>query len=158
MLTTVCPPLLFLNADGLKIILKAMGKDPFPQGRQSVATDVAAPESDIDACRWGYQCSVCLLAGDLLCCEHPDGCAVSVHPQCTGQPFPTGPWICSNHDDRRLKTRVRRRGSKALDFDDGASEETISDEEETRSLADSEATEDYDGVTGPRKGKKRGGR
>lgn len=23
----------------------------------------------VAACRWGYQCSVCLLAGDLLCCE-----------------------------------------------------------------------------------------
>ena len=74
--------------------------------------DIMAPEEDVAKCRWGYQCSVCLLAGDLICCEHEDGCAVSVHPDCTGQPFPVGKWICTNHDESNLKTRVRKRAEQ----------------------------------------------
>jgi hypothetical protein len=100
--------------DGVKIVLKGMGKGPLPSARSSHAPGMEASVSDevVAACRWGYQCSVCLLAGDLLCCEHPEQCAVSVHPECTGMPFPQGPWICTNHDERRLKGRMRARHSQ----------------------------------------------
>jgi hypothetical protein len=57
-----------LSADGVRIVLKAMGKEPFPGGRSSTFETIAS-EQQIAECRWGYQCSVCLLAGDLLCCE-----------------------------------------------------------------------------------------
>lgn len=99
--------------DGVKIVLKGMGKGPLPSARSSAPGTEACVSDDIVAsCRWGYQCSVCLLAGDLLCCEHPEQCAVSVHPECTGLPFPQGPWICTNHDERRLKGRMRARQSQ----------------------------------------------
>ena len=138
-----------------------MGKEPFPQGRSVSGADGVAPDDAVAACKWSYQCSVCLLAGDLLCCEHPDGCAVSVHPECTGQPFPEGPWICTNHDDRRLKTRIRRRGSAGRGLgdddggDDGDSEATVS-EDSQKSGADSDATEDYEGGSGGRAKRRRG--
>jgi hypothetical protein len=45
-----------------------MGKEPFGSGRSSTFDTIASDEQ-IAECRWGYQCSVCLLAGDLLCCE-----------------------------------------------------------------------------------------
>lgn len=105
----------YFHADGVKIVLKLIGKKLFPQGRNATsAMDVIASEEEISKCRWGYQCSVCLLAGDLICCEHVDGCAVSVHPDCTGQPFPNGKWICTNHDDSNLKTRVRKRAEQSM--------------------------------------------
>lgn len=170
-----------------------MGKEPFPPARGTGAVDTLASEEQVAECRWGYQCSVCLLAGDLLCCEvravsrrqaggwrlwrlevqayragvawsvqrpglcscstehqplhpvpathpappiplpvqHPDVCGVSVHPECTGLPFPSGPYICMNHDSRELKTRVRRRASSAAMAGDllGSDEETTEDEE-----------------------------
>lgn len=59
----------FWFADGVKIVLKAMGKTPFAMGRGASSIDVIAAPEQVAACRWGYQCSVCLLAGDLLCCE-----------------------------------------------------------------------------------------
>ena len=78
--------------------------------------------------------------------QHPDSCGVSVHPECTGQPFPTGSYICMNHDSRELKTRMRRKRSAARgrgsgdEGGDDDSEATVS-EASTKSL-DSEATED----------------
>jgi len=57
-----------LRADGVRIVLKAMGREPFASGRGASA-DTVASEEQVAECRWGYQCSVCLLAGDLLCCE-----------------------------------------------------------------------------------------
>lgn len=138
--------------DGMRIILKAMGKETFPQGRQSTA-EAAAPDEVIAACRWGYQCSVCMLAGDLLCCEHPDGCVVSVHPACTGLPFPQGTWVCSNHDDRRLKGRMRRQRSFGRSIgDDGDSDLTLS--EDTESVEkDSDASDD-EGVASRRRSRR----
>ena len=100
---------------GVKVVLKLIGREPFPQGRNATtAMDVMAPEEDVAKCRWGYQCSVCLLAGDLICCEHKDGCAVSVHEDCSGQGFPEGKWICPNHDESNLKTRVRKRSEQGV--------------------------------------------
>ena len=93
--------------DGMKVILKVMGKHPFPPN-QKTGGDVVASEEVTAACRWGYQCSVCMLAGDLLCCEHAAGCPVSVHASCNGLPFPQGPWICGNLDEGRVPGRVRR--------------------------------------------------
>ena len=138
-----------------------MGKSAFPQGRAAMQADTLAGDEAVASCRWGYQCSVCLLAGDLLCCEHPDCCSVSVHPECTGQAFPAGPWVCTNHDDRQLKTRTRRRGSRhGDDFGEGSgrrggggggdSEATVSEETQSAATADSEATQDED-AQGPRK-------
>jgi len=135
---------------GMRIILKCMGKEPFPPGRHSTAEGAAAAtEEDIARCRWGYQCGVCMLAGDLLCCEHPDECAVSVHPACTGLPFPQGPWICGNHEDRLGKGRVRRQRASLIvggdDFETGYedSEMTESEEEEEKnSEEDSESDSD----------------
>ena len=99
---------------GVKVVLKLIGREPFPQGRNATtAMDIMASDEEISKCRWGYQCSVCLLAGDLICCEHPDGCAVSVHEDCSGQGFPNGKWICSNHDESNLKTRVRKRAEQS---------------------------------------------
>ncbi len=57
------------SPDGVRIVLKAMGREPFPPARGTGAVDTIASEEQVAACRWGYQCSVCLLAGDLLCCE-----------------------------------------------------------------------------------------
>lgn len=140
-----------------------MGKAAFPQGRGGGAADALADDEAVASCRWGYQCSVCLLAGDLLCCEHPDGCGVSVHPECTGQPFPPGPWVCTNHDDRQLKTRIRRRGSgggRRGGGEEGEGRRGGGDSEATVSeatvSADSEATqEEGGGVDGPRRRRKR---
>ncbi|KDD71525.1 hypothetical protein H632_c4859p0, partial [Helicosporidium sp. ATCC 50920] len=120
--------------DGVKVVLKALGREPFPSGRAAAAMDAASPETAA-ACRWGYQCSVCLLAGDLLCCEHAQGCNVSVHLECSGcQGFPPGPWVCANHDDRELKTRIRRRapggpraGAQDSDPDSDATAEASDD-------------------------------
>lgn len=56
-------------ADGTRIVLKCMGKDPFPPARGTGAVDTVCGEEQVAQCRWGYQCSVCQLAGDLLCCE-----------------------------------------------------------------------------------------
>lgn len=99
---------------GVKIVLKLMGREPFPQGRNATtAMDIMASDEDVAKCRWGYQCSVCLLAGDLICCEHEDGCAVSAHVDCSGQVLPKGKWICSNHDESNLKTRVRKRAEQS---------------------------------------------
>ena len=53
----------------MRIVLKAMGKEPFASGRSTANIDTVATEEQVAECRWGYQCSVCLLAGDLLCCE-----------------------------------------------------------------------------------------
>ena len=50
-------------------MLKAMGNQPFAMGRHASSIDIIAAPEQVAACRWGYQCSVCLLAGDLLCCE-----------------------------------------------------------------------------------------
>lgn len=69
--------------------------------------------------------------------QHPDTCGVSVHPECTGMPFPSGPYICMNHDDRQLKTRVRRRASSALARDSGLGSDTDSTTEEEGGAADS---------------------
>lgn len=103
---------------GVKVVLKLIGREPFPQGRNATtAMDIMAPEEDVAKCRWGYQCSVCLLAGDLICCEHADGCAVSVHEDCSGQGFPDGKWICPNHDESNLKTRVRKRSEQNMTGD-----------------------------------------
>ena len=100
---------------GVKVVLKLIGREPFPQGRNATtAMDIMASEEDAAKCRWGYQCSVCLLAGDLLCCEHKDGCAVSVHQDCSGHGFPEGKWICPNHDESNLKTRVRKRSEQSI--------------------------------------------
>ena len=62
--------------------------------------------------------------------QHPDTCCVSVHPECTGRPFPTGPYICMNHDSRELKTRIRRRASSALARSGEGDEEDEETEEE----------------------------
>ena len=56
-----------------------MGKEPFPGGRASTFETIATDEQIAD-CRWGYQCSVCLLAGDLLCCEVRSRRRVRLHP------------------------------------------------------------------------------
>jgi hypothetical protein len=53
----------------VRIVLKAMGKEPFASGRGTTNIETVATEEQVAECRWGYQCSVCLLAGDLLCCE-----------------------------------------------------------------------------------------
>ena len=53
-------------------MLKAMGNQPFAMGRHASSIDIMAAPEQVAACRWGYQCSVCLLAGDLLCCEVGD--------------------------------------------------------------------------------------
>ena len=137
--------------DGMKVILKAMGKEVFPQGRQSTAEAPVADEV-IAGCRWGYQCSVCMLAGDLLCCEHPDGCVISVHPQCTGLPFPQGAWVCSNHDDRRLKGRIRRQRSfgRSIGGDDD-SDLTVSEDTES---ANSEVNSDDEDVGSRRRSRR----
>lgn len=70
----LAPPALPRLADGVRIVLKAMGREPFASGRGSTAPDTLASEEQVAECRWGYQCSVCLLAGDLLCCEVRRGC------------------------------------------------------------------------------------
>lgn len=123
--------------DGVRVVLKAMGREAFPSGRAAAAMDALAPPELVAECKWGYQCSVCLLAGDLLCCEHPSGCNVSAHRECSGcHGALGGPWICSNHDDRELKTRIRRRaagsgglaeeGSAGLEGGTADSEATVS--------------------------------
>ncbi|KAH7617532.1 putative Tyrosine-protein kinase BAZ1B [Nannochloris sp. 'desiccata'] len=138
----------FKSKDGMRIILKSMGKDPFPPGRQATADGTAATEEDIARCRWGYQCGVCMLAGDLLCCEHPDGCAVSVHPTCTGLPFPQGPWICSNHEEGRGRVR-RQRSCVGGDFETGYidSEMTESEEEEEKNSEEDSDSDDDDSAS-----------
>eukprot|EP00889_Picochlorum_renovo_P007478 jgi/Picre1/34508/NNA_001976.t1 len=98
---------------GVKIVLKLIGREAFPRANATTAMDVMASDEDVAKCRWGYQCSVCLLAGDLICCEHEDGCAVSAHVDCSGQVLPKGKWICSNHDESNLKTRVRKRAEQS---------------------------------------------
>ena len=60
---------LWPTTDGTRIVLKCMGKEPFPPARGAGAVDSVCGEEQVAQCRWGYQCSVCLLAGDLLCCE-----------------------------------------------------------------------------------------
>ena len=106
-----------------------------------------------------------MLAGDLLCCEHPDGCAVSVHPACTGLPFPQGQWICGNHDDGRAKGRVRRQrslgggggvGGVGQDFETGYdSEMTESEEEEEKNSEEDSDDDDDNGGGGGRSGSRR---
>lgn len=146
--------------EGVRVVLRAMGRDPFPSGRAAAAMDVSAPPEVVAECRWGYQCSVCLLAGDLLCCEHPGGCNVSAHVECSGgsQAFPHGPWICSNHDDRDMKTRIRRkRGSApgsalvAVEEEDADSEATVS---ETGGGGADDDDDDSVGYSGRRRGKR----
>ncbi|RMZ52560.1 hypothetical protein APUTEX25_003703, partial [Auxenochlorella protothecoides] len=145
--------------DGVRVVLKAMGREAFPSGRAAAAMDALAPPELVAECKWGYQCSVCLLAGDLLCCEHPSGCNVSAHRECSGcHGALGGPWICSNHDDRELKTRIRRRaagsggladeGSAGLEGGTADSEATVS---EGGMSDDSEATQE---LTSRRGGKR----
>lgn len=61
--------------------------------------------------------------------QHADGCNVSAHTACTGQPFPTGAWICPNHDDPLLKSRISRRNRGArrnallADYNNGENDE-----------------------------------
>jgi hypothetical protein len=64
--------------------------------------------------------------------QHPDGCVVSVHPECTGMAFPMGDYICMNHGSRKMKTRIRRRNSAraALDSEETEDEATEVGEEE----------------------------
>ncbi len=102
------------TGDGLRVVLKLLGRDPFPPAR-GAGSEAGAPPSEeaAAACRWSLQCSVCLLAGDLLCCEHPDACAVSAHAECAGA-LPAGmPWICPNHDARGMKARLGKRRARA---------------------------------------------
>lgn len=77
--------------------------------------------------------------------QHPDVCCVSVHPECTGMPFPTGNYICANHDNGELKARIgrRRRASTARRGDEQADlGDVLSDETED------EETEDEEGGRG----------
>ena len=73
-------------ADGVRIVLKAMGKEPFASGRGATNIETVATDEQVAECRWGYQCSVCLLAGDLLCCEVRGpggaGCRVGEREEC----------------------------------------------------------------------------
>ncbi|KAK2078741.1 hypothetical protein QBZ16_003581 [Prototheca wickerhamii] len=110
-------------------------------------------------CRWGYQCSVCLLAGDLLCCEHPSGCNVSAHVECSGgaQAFPRGPWICSNHDDRDMKTRIRRKRG-ANPHAPGAGAGGGGDDDSEATVSEGDDGDDDDDDSGGYSGKKRGGK
>jgi hypothetical protein len=151
----------FKSEEGMRIILRCMGKEPFPPGRTSTADGTTASDDVIAQCRWGYQCGVCMLAGDLLCCEHPDGCAVSVHPACTGLPFPQGQWVCSNHEDRRGKGRVRRQppagggvagvGGRGADYEAGyLSELTESEEEPEKNSEEEEDSDDDSNQSGRR--------
>lgn len=50
-------------------MLKAMGKEPLPSGRNALTLDTVATPEQVKGCKWSYTCSVCQLAGDLLCCE-----------------------------------------------------------------------------------------
>lgn len=69
-----------------------MGKEPFGSGRSSTFDTIASDEQ-IAECRWGYQCSVCLLAGDLLCCEvRPPG--PHTQPQPLWLPSLLVGWAC----------------------------------------------------------------
>jgi len=108
---------------GVKLV--QIGRDP--------RTLRDATQEDINACKWEYRCHLCNRVGDLICCEHDEGCCVSMHVQCTAvseSALTTGKWICLNHDDTR-----RRRKKRALhgdmhftaDDEDTVSEETYSD-------------------------------
>lgn len=138
--------------EGVRIVLKAMGREQFASARGSTTVDTIASEEQVAECRWGYQCSVCLLAGDLLCCEHPNTCGVSVHLECTGMAFPGGPYICANHDSRELKNRIGRRKRSSTARRD--SEEADLGEEFDDS---DEATEDEDAGGGAKSGAARSG-
>ncbi len=94
-----------------------------------------ATGEDINACKWEYRCHLCNRVGELICCEHEEGCCVSMHVRCTAvseSALTTGKWTCLNHDDTR-----RRRKKRALhgdmhftaDDEDTVSEDTVSDEE-----------------------------
>lgn len=145
--------------DGVRVVLRAMGREPFPSGRAAAAMDAAAPPEVVADCRWGYQCSVCLLAGDLLCCEHPSGCNVSAHVECSGgaQAFPRGPWICSNHDDRDMKTRIRRKRG-ANPHAPGAGAGGGGDDDSEATVSEGDDGDDDDDDSGGYSGKKRGGK
>ena len=91
-----------------------------------------ATQEDINACKWEYRCRLCDRVGELICCEHDEGCCVSMHIRCTAvseSALTTGKWVCLNHDDTR-----RRRKKRALhgdmhftaDDEDTVSEETYS--------------------------------
>ena len=62
--------------------------------------------------------------------QHPEVCGVSIHPECTGLPFPTGPYICINHESGQLDPRARRRSARSAGLlEDAGGEEESSDEE-----------------------------
>ena len=74
-----------------------------------------ATQEDINACKWEYRCRLCDRVGELICCEHDEGCCVSMHIRCTAvseSALTTGKWVCLNHDDTR-----RRRKKRALHGD-----------------------------------------
>ena len=76
-----------------------------------------------------------------------------MHPECTGMAFPSGAYICMNHDSRELKTRIRRRASSALavqgDGNEDEDEETEDEEEEGGAAA---KKADSGGGSGAKKG------
>ncbi len=108
-----------------RVKLVQIGRDP--------RTLRDATQEDINACKWEYRCHLCNRVGELICCEHEEGCCVSMHIRCTAvseSALTTGKWICLNHDDTR-----RRRKKRALhgdmhftaDDEDTVSEDTYSE-------------------------------
>ncbi len=102
---------------------------------------------DIQRARWGLLCKqhpepvltdICPSSTLFWPMQHPDACGVSVHPECTGMPFPTGNYICANHDNGELKARIgrrrrastARRGDEEADLGDVLSDETEDEETE----------------------------
>jgi len=136
--------------DGVKFVLKAMGREPFPEGRKVLPEHLEANEKMVKECKWGYQCTVCQQTGDLMCCEHPDGCNFTAHLRCTVLVgLPKGSYICPNHDEADLKTRKRKRTSGFEGMAGGYGELSEDDDDESGEEGGSE--------DGKKKKKKGGG-
>lgn len=92
-----------------------------------------ATQDDVNACKWEYRCHLCNRVGELICCEHEEGCSVSMHARCTGvseSALTSGKWICLNHDDTRRRRKKRTLHGDmhfTADDEDTVSEETMSD-------------------------------
>jgi hypothetical protein len=114
------------NEGEVSVVLKRFGRDPLNLQIPS--------QEDVELLQWEYQCSICNLPGELLCCEHDSGCPVSCHIHCTGTGEPgatSGKWICLNHDDSKRRRAKRTNSSGSLMFTGDDDEETVTEEEDT---------------------------
>lgn len=86
--------------------------------------------------------------------QHPDQCGVSIHPECTGLAFPTGPYICINHEDGQLNPRARRRSARSAGLLEGAGGEEDSDSDE-ETASEGEGGSDAGGSSKGGKGRRK---